>query len=213
MCSRMPGSAASRAQPAWIFQGCRRRGLCRHRSSSRPRRQEEAKEGRAGRRNQGAGGAELLQGRGRSHPHHVAGLPDLLRRAGHRAAEAVRLQEGRLQPELVEDHRARRHPSRCADPFLGRRRHRGHDRRRRTGGAARRHRRAQAGGEGSRLSHGHRGRADLGEAVQEAAEQLLRRHAVGLGRRASATPPSSPARTPAAPSTSPALRPSSPNGC
>ena len=43
-----------------------------------------AKRSRAGRRCQGAGGAELLQGRGRSHPHHVAGLPDLLRRAGHR---------------------------------------------------------------------------------------------------------------------------------
>ena len=56
-----------------------------------------------------------------------------------------RFQEGRLQPELVADHRARRHPSRRADPFLGRRRHRGHDRRWRTGGAARRHRRAQAG--------------------------------------------------------------------
>ena len=96
--------------------------------------------------------AELLQGRGRSDPHHVAGLPDLLRRAGHRVAEAVRLQEGRLQSELVEDHRACRHPSRCADPFLGGRRHRRQDRRRRAGGAARRHRRAQAGREGCRLS-------------------------------------------------------------
>ena len=41
---------------------------------------------------------------------------------GIEIAEAVRLQEGRLQPELVEDHRARRHPSRRADPFLGGRR-------------------------------------------------------------------------------------------
>ena len=57
--------------------------------------------------------------RGRSHPHDVAGLPDLRRHAGHRDAEAqVRLQEGRLQSQPVAAQRACRHASRRADPFF-----------------------------------------------------------------------------------------------
>ena len=44
----------------------------------------------------GAGAAQLQDGR-RSDPHAVAGLPDLLRRAGHRDRKKLRLQEGRVQ--------------------------------------------------------------------------------------------------------------------
>ena len=45
-------------------------------------------------------------------------FPDLLRRAGDRDGKAIRFQEGRVQPLLVADRRARRHASRCADPLL-----------------------------------------------------------------------------------------------
>ena len=47
-----------------------------------------------------AGAAQLHQGR-RSDPHAVAGLSDLLRRAGHRDRAALHAQEGRRERELV----------------------------------------------------------------------------------------------------------------
>ena len=155
-----------------------------------------------------------FQGGGRSHPHHVAGLSDLLRRAGHRVAEAVRLQEGRLQSELVADHRACRHAPRCADPFLGERRHRGQDRRRRTGGAARRDRCAQAGARRIPIISSASRTSRLWEKkFRRLPDNCCVAMHVGLGAARRRSPPSSPARTPAARSTFPASRRRRPNGC
>ena len=148
----------------------------------------------------------------RSHPHHVAGLPDLLRRAGDRDGEEVRPQEGRLQSLLVADHRACRHPSRRADSFLGSRRHRRQDRRRDAGGAACGRRRGGQGGAESRLSALARGSCGLGEEASAAAGQLLRRHAFRLGAPRRRSPRSTPARTHPAYSISPASLPRRPTG-
>src|SRR6185436_20923002 len=99
VCSRLPENAARDVEPARILQGRGRRGICRSRDRARRGRQEEVQEGGARRRGQGAGRPELLQRRGRFDPHHVAGVSDLLRRAGYRDRKEVRLQEGWLQPE------------------------------------------------------------------------------------------------------------------
>ena len=118
---------------------------------------------------------------GRSHPRHVAGVSDLLRRAGHRDGEEIRPQEGRVQSLLVAHHRACRHASRCADPLLGERRHRRQDSGRYAGRAARRRRRGGQGGAESRLPAHARGSRRLGEEAPAAARQLLRGHAFRLG--------------------------------
>ena len=122
-----------------------------------------------------------LPERDRSDPHHVAGISDLLRRARHRDAAAVRFQEGRLQSLLVADRGTCRHPSRCADPFLGE----GHDRRPdrgllagRSAGGGRCHR---AGGQECRLSDDACRSRILREEARPHSRQCLRRHEFGLG--------------------------------
>ena len=98
------------------------------------------------------GGAAAVQEGRRPHAHHVGGFPDLRRHAGHRDAEGLRPEEGRLQPLPVEPDRAFRHASRRADPFFRERHGGGADSRRGAGGAARGDQRGRQGGEGSRLS-------------------------------------------------------------
>ncbi len=131
---------------------------------------------------------------------------------GHRDGEEVRSQEGRLQSLLVAHHRACRHPSRRADPFLRGGQHRRPDSRRHAGGAAGGRRRGRQGGQEPGLHAHPRRPRRLGKEAPPAARQLLCGDAFRLGPLRRRRERSSPARTRPAYFTSPASAPRPRNG-